>query len=111
MSDSEISKLLRVLTLKDAVGVGLGAIIGAGGYPRCIYGNAGSSPQPYPWNKQDDVCNGTKKSLPPVLQKIHPKKGIPHVGIFLTGGIILLLCFIGTFEFILASAAFTILLH
>lgn len=52
-----------------------------------------------------------RKDLPPIFQKIHPKKGIPHMGIFLTGGIILLLCFLGTFEFILASAAFTILLY
>jgi APA family basic amino acid/polyamine antiporter len=54
---------------------------------------------------------GRRKDLPPVLQKTHAKHSVPHIGIFLTGLIILILCFAGTFEFILASAAFTILLY
>ncbi|MAY89203.1 MAG: amino acid permease [Pseudooceanicola sp.] len=54
---------------------------------------------------------GRKKDLLPVFEKIHPKNNVPHIGIFLTGAIILLLSIFGTFEFILASAAFTILLY
>lgn len=54
---------------------------------------------------------GRRKDLPPVLAKVHPKYQVPHLGIFLTGGIILLLTLFGSFEFILASAAFSILLY
>lgn len=54
---------------------------------------------------------GRKKDLFPVFEKIHPGNSVPHIGIFVTGIIILVLTFIGTFEFILASAAFTILLY
>lgn len=54
---------------------------------------------------------GRRKDLPPALAKIHPRYQIPHLGIFLTGILILLLTLFGNFEFILASAAFTILLY
>lgn len=54
---------------------------------------------------------GRRNDLWPVFQEIHSKNSVPHVGIFTTGAIILLLCIFGTFEFILASAAFTILLY
>lgn len=54
---------------------------------------------------------GRKKDLLPVFEKIHPKNNVPHIGIFLTGAIIVLLSIFGIFEFILASAAFTILLY
>lgn len=54
---------------------------------------------------------GRRKDLPVVFEKIHKMNGVPHVGIILTGIIILILCIVGTFEFILASAAFSILLY
>ncbi len=54
---------------------------------------------------------GRKKDLFPVFETIHPRNNVPHIGIFVTGAIILILTFLGTFEFILASAAFTILLY
>lgn len=54
---------------------------------------------------------GRRKDLPGVFEKIHFKNGVPHIGIFFTGAIILILCLVGTFEFILASAAFSILLY
>lgn len=54
---------------------------------------------------------GRKNDLLPVFEKIHPKNNVPHIGIFLTGLIIIALSIFGTFEFILASAAFTILLY
>lgn len=54
---------------------------------------------------------GRRTDLPPVFQNIHSKNKVPHIGIFITGIIISALCIFGTFEFILASAAFTILLY
>ncbi len=54
---------------------------------------------------------GRRNDLWPIFQKIHPTNSIPYVGIFTAGIIILILCIFGTFEFILASAAFTILLY
>lgn len=57
------------------------------------------------------LAMGRRKDLLPVLQKIHPRYKVPHLGIFLTGTIILFLSIFGTLEFILAAAAFTILLY
>jgi APA family basic amino acid/polyamine antiporter len=57
------------------------------------------------------LAMGRRNDLWPVFQKVHVKNSVPHIGIFVTGTIILLLCIFGTFEFILASAAFTILLY
>lgn len=54
---------------------------------------------------------GRNKDLFPVFERIHPRYNVPHVGILCTGIIILTLALLGTFEFILASAAFTILLY
>jgi APA family basic amino acid/polyamine antiporter len=54
---------------------------------------------------------GRKKDLFPFFEKIHAKYNVPHIGILVTGTIILMLALLGTFEFILASAAFTILLY
>src|SRR5690606_15996485 len=66
-----------------------------------------------------DVCSsdlmmlamGRRKDLMPILESVHPIHKVPHIGIFITGLIIAGLCIIGRFEFILASAAFTILLY
>lgn len=52
-----------------------------------------------------------RNDLPGILASVHPKSRVPHIGIFLTGGIILLLTIFGSFEFILRSASFTILLY
>jgi basic amino acid/polyamine antiporter, APA family len=49
--------------------------------------------------------------LPSVLERIHPRHQVPHVGIFLSGGIIILLSLFGTLEFIISAASFTILLY
>lgn len=57
------------------------------------------------------LAMGRRKDLPPFLDKIHPRFRIPHLGIFLTGGIILALTLFGNFEFIVRSATFTILLY
>lgn len=57
------------------------------------------------------LAMGRRRDLLPVFQRIHPKNQVPHIGIFVTGLIILGLTVFGNFEFILASAAFTILLY
>lgn len=54
---------------------------------------------------------GRKGDLYPAFQHLHPKYKVPHLGIFITGLIILGLTVLGNFKFILASAAFTILLY
>lgn len=57
------------------------------------------------------LAMGRRKDLPLAFQKIHSRYRVPHVGILFTGVIILLLVFFGTFEFIVRSATFTILLY
>jgi len=57
------------------------------------------------------LAMGRRNDLPPALQKIHKNYKVPHIGIIFTGLIILVLTIIGSFEFILGSAAFTILLY
>lgn len=57
------------------------------------------------------LAMGRRKDLMPIFEKVHHKHKIPHFGIFITGLIIAGLCLVGNFEFILASAAFTILLY
>ncbi len=52
-----------------------------------------------------------KQDLPPFLQAVHPKFAVPHWGILLTGGIIILLTVFGTLQFVVAAASFTILLY
>lgn len=52
-----------------------------------------------------------RNDLPPFFQTIHYKYRIPHLGIVITGIVILLLTIIGSFEFILRAATFTILLY
>ncbi len=52
-----------------------------------------------------------KHDLPPFLQAVHARFGVPHWGILLTGGIIMLLAWFGTLPFVVAAASFTILLY
>lgn len=54
---------------------------------------------------------GRKNDLWPAFQRIDTKNNVPQLGIFTTGIIILMFCVFGSFEFILASSAFTILLY
>lgn len=49
--------------------------------------------------------------LPVFLKKIHPAYKVPHIGIFLSGGIIILLSIFGTLQFIVSAASFTILVY
>lgn len=57
------------------------------------------------------LAMGRRYDLPPVLKTIHSRYQAPHIGILITGIIILLLTIIGTFEFIVRAATFTILLY
>lgn len=57
------------------------------------------------------LAMGRRKDLPAFLQTVHSKTRVPHVGIIITGILILLLTVFGSFEFIVRSATFTILLY
>ena len=57
------------------------------------------------------LAMGRRTDLPGIFKKVHATYKIPHTGIIITGLIILLLTIFGSFEFILGSAAFTILLY
>lgn len=57
------------------------------------------------------LAMGRRNDLPSFFKTIHKRYQIPHIGIFITGGIILLLSIIGSFEFIVRAATFTILLY
>jgi basic amino acid/polyamine antiporter, APA family len=57
------------------------------------------------------LAMGRRNDLPSVFQKVHNIYKVPHAGIIVTGLIILVLTITGSFEFILGSAAFTILLY
>src|SRR5690625_3163930 len=57
------------------------------------------------------LAMGRRNDLPPFFKTIHKRYQIPHIGIFITGGIILLLSIIGSYEFIVRAATFTILLY
>ncbi|RDV16550.1 amino acid permease [Pontibacter diazotrophicus] len=57
------------------------------------------------------LAMGRRNDLPPVFQRVHKSYRVPHLGIFLTGLIILALTLAGSFEFIVRAATFTILLY
>lgn len=57
------------------------------------------------------LAMGRRRDLPPVFQRVHGRYRIPHIGILLTGVVILLLTLLGSFEFIVRAATFTILLY
>ena len=57
------------------------------------------------------LAMGRRNDLPSIFQKIHKRYRVPHIGILITGLIILLLTLIGSVEFIVRAATFTILLY
>lgn len=57
------------------------------------------------------LAMGRRHDLPPIFQTIHKRYRVPHLGIVITGLIILLLTIFGTFEFVVRAATFTILLY
>ena len=57
------------------------------------------------------LAMGRRSDLPPFFKRIHKRYRVPHIGILITGFIILLLTLLGSFEFIVRAATFTILLY
>lgn len=57
------------------------------------------------------LAMGRRRDLPPIFQRIHSRYQVPHIGIIVTGVIILLFTLLGSFEFIVRAATFTILLY
>lgn len=57
------------------------------------------------------LAMGRRHDLPPAFQSIQPTYRVPHLGIIITGSIILLLTIAGSFDFIVRAATFTILLY
>lgn len=57
------------------------------------------------------LAMGRRNDLPPFFETIHKQYRVPHIGILITGAIILILTVVGTFDFIVRSATFTILLY
>jgi basic amino acid/polyamine antiporter, APA family len=57
------------------------------------------------------LAMGRRNDLPAVFQSIHPTYRVPHSGIIITGIIVLSLTLTGSFEFIIRTASFTILLY
>ena len=57
------------------------------------------------------LAMGRRKDLPAAFEKVSDRFKVPHVGIIFTGFVILVLTLAGNFEFILRTAAFSILLY
>lgn len=57
------------------------------------------------------LAMGRRVDLPPLFQAVHKKYRVPDLGIFFTGGVIVALTIVGSFEFIVRAATFTILLY
>lgn len=57
------------------------------------------------------LAMGRRGDLPHFFEAVHPKFRIPHIGILITGWVIFVITLSGSFEFIVRSASFTILLY
>ena len=57
------------------------------------------------------LAMGRRNDLPAFFEKIHPSTSVPHLGILFTSGVILAITLLGSFEFVVRSATFTILLY
>ena len=57
------------------------------------------------------LAMGRRNDLPGFFEKIHPSTSVPHLGILFTSGVILAITLLGSFEFVVRSATFTILLY
>lgn len=57
------------------------------------------------------LAMGRRNDLPPFFERVHQHFRVPHLGIVITGLVIFVLTVVGSFEFILRSASFTILLY
>ncbi|MFW5707643.1 MAG: APC family permease [Bacteroidota bacterium] len=52
-----------------------------------------------------------RNDLPAFLKRIHPSTSVPHIGILVTSGVIVAITMLGTLDFVVRAAAFTILLY
>lgn len=57
------------------------------------------------------LAMGRRNDLPHIFEKIHSKTSVPHIGIVFTSVVILAITILGTFEFVVRAATFTILLY
>ena len=57
------------------------------------------------------LAMGRRNDLPAFFEKIHPNTSVPHLGILFTSGVVLAITLLGSFEFVVRSATFTILLY
>ncbi len=57
------------------------------------------------------LAMGRRNDLPHFFEKIHSKTAVPHIGILITSAVILAITVLGTFEFVVRAATFTILLY
>ena len=57
------------------------------------------------------LAMGRRNDLPRFFEKIDGKTSVPNVGIVFTGVVIVAITLIGSFEFVVRSATFTILLY
>ncbi len=57
------------------------------------------------------LAMGRRNDLPAFFEKIHPVTSVPHIGIIFTSVVILAITLLGSFEFVVRSATFTILLY
>ena len=57
------------------------------------------------------LAMGRRRDLPAFFERIHRKTSVPHIGILFTAVVILLITLLGSFEFVVRAATFTILLY
>lgn len=57
------------------------------------------------------LAMGRRNDLPSFFERIHGKTSVPHLGIIFTSIVILAITILGTFEFVVRAATFTILLY
>jgi APA family basic amino acid/polyamine antiporter len=57
------------------------------------------------------LAMGRRCDIHPVFERIHTRVHVPYTGIIFTGAIILLITVAGSFEFVVRTATFTILLY
>lgn len=57
------------------------------------------------------LAMGRRKDIPQFFQYLHPSHRVPYLAVLITGIIILMITIIGSFEFIVNAAAFSILLY
>lgn len=57
------------------------------------------------------LAMGRRKDLPKIFAKVHNEFKVPHIGIIITGLIILFITIAGSFEFIVRAASFSILIY